>query len=205
MTRVGRRDPWGEATAHLCRVDPRWQPWIERVGPCPLRPRKDRFGTLVRAIIGQQISTAAARSIDAKVRDRFGDPHTPSGLLGAGEDGLRSVGISGPKARYLLGLAGFVDTGRLPLNRLGRWDDETIVERLTEVPGIGRWTAEMFLIFALNRPDVLPVHDLGVRAALELHFELEAPPKPSECHALAEPWRPFRTVAMWYLWRRLDP
>src|SRR5439155_16543366 len=122
--------------------------------------------------------------------------HDPRRLIDLGETGLRSVGLSGVKARYVLNLAEAVADGRLPLRRIGTMDDETIIERLTTVKGIGRWTAEMFLIFALNRPDVLPIHDLGIRVGLRNHYGLADLPKPNDCVALAEPWRPYRTVAM---------
>ncbi len=200
------RDPWAAAVAHLRAVDPKWAPVIDRVGPCALRPRRDRFGTLVRAIVGQQISSKAAASIDARLRALETTPlHDPARLLALGEPGLRSAGLSGVKARYVLNLADAVAEGRLPLANLGRLGDQAIVDRLTAIKGIGVWTAEMFLIFALNRPDVLPVGDLGIRSGLRDHHGLAELPPPARCVALAEPWRPFRTVAMWYLWRRLAP
>ncbi|HEX8201555.1 MAG TPA: DNA-3-methyladenine glycosylase [Isosphaeraceae bacterium] len=200
----GSSDPWAAAIAHLRESDPRWGPRIDRVGPCGLRPRRDRFGTLVRAIIGQQISSKAAASIDARLRARAGTPHDPRALLDLGESGLRGVGLSGVKARYVLNLSEAVHSGRVPLRRIGTLSDAEIIARLTAVKGIGSWTAEMFLIFALNRPDVLPVGDLGVRAGLRGYYGLTSLPAPRECVALAEPWRPFRTVAMWYLWRAID-
>lgn len=199
-----RPEPWAAAITHLRAADPRWNTLIEQVGPCLLRPKRDRFSTLVRAIVGQQVSTKAATAIDARVRALAGDPHHPQGLLDTGEEALRGAGLSAAKARYVLNLAEAVDTGRLPLQRIGRWDDETIVARMTEIKGIGRWTAEMFLIFALNRPDVLPVHDLGIRVAFRNHLGLDDLPDPKQCTTLAEPWRPHRTVAMWYLWRSLE-
>lgn len=198
------RDPWAEAVAHLRSLDGDWAALIERVGPCQIRPRKDRFGTLVRAIIGQQISSKAAASIDAKLRTLTGDPHTPKPLLAMGEAGLRSVGLSGVKARYVLNLAVAVDSGRVPLDRAHRWDDDEVVARLTSIKGVGVWTAEMFLIFSLARPDVFPVGDLGVRAAIRDRLGLPELPKPEVCRPLGEPWRPFRTVASWYLWKSLD-
>ncbi len=199
-----RHDPWASAVAHLVAADPRWLPLVTRVGPCRLRPRRDRFGTLVRAIIGQQISAKAAASIDLRLKSLSGDPYTPEGLLRAGETAIRSAGLSGVKARYVLDLSEKVASGQVALQRIGRHDDEAIIERLTIVKGIGRWTAEMFLIFALNRPDILPVADLGIRAGLRDHHGLSELPGPSECAILSEPWRPYRSVAMWYLWRRLD-
>lgn len=178
---------------------------IERVGPCLLRPRRDRFGTLVRAIVGQQISTKAAAAIDLRLKAaQASTVHDPSSLIALGATGLRAAGLSGVKAGYVLNLAEAVLSERIPLGRIGRWSDEAIIDRLTEVKGIGRWTAEMFLIFALNRPDVLPVRDLGVRVGIRDYFELADLPKPDACRELTLPWRPYRTPAMWYLWRLLD-
>jgi DNA-3-methyladenine glycosylase II len=192
------------AVTHLINTDPRWTEVIDWVGPCRLRPSRDRFGTLVRAIIGQQISTKAAASIDARLRAIGGTPHDPARLLELGLETIRTAGLSGVKASYLLNLSEAVVDGRLPLRRIGAWDNEAIIERLTAIKGIGRWTAEMFLVFALNRPDVLSVGDLGVRVGLRNHHALTEVPTPRECEALAEPWRPYRTVAMWYLWRGLE-
>ena len=198
------RDPWAEAVAHLRRVDPAMGALIDRVGPCALRPRRDRFGMLVRAILGQQISTKAAAAINNRLLALTGPVCTPDALLALGVDGLRGVGASGSKAAYLLNLSEAVAGGHVPLHHVGRWDDDTIIARLTTIKGIGVWTAEMFLIFALNRPDVLPVHDLGIRVALRDYHGLSDPPAPAQSRSLGEPWRPFRTAASWYLWRSLD-
>jgi DNA-3-methyladenine glycosylase II len=197
-------DPWAEGVDHLRRLDPKWRAIIERVGPCRLELRPDRFGTLVRAIIGQQISSKAAASIDKKVRELAGEPHTPSPLLHAGEQALRNCGLSGVKARYVLNLAQAVQDGSVPLNEVHTWEDDAIIKALTSVKGIGPWTAEMFLIFALGRPDVLSAGDLGIRAGLKDFHGLDELPGPKQCRELTEPWRPFRTVAMWYLWRQFD-
>jgi len=199
-----RKDPWAEAVEHLRRLDPGWADRIDRIGPCLLAPRPDRFGTLVRAIIGQQISSKAAASIDGRLRALAGEPHAPGALLELGEPGLRGVGLSGVKARYVLNLSRAVHDETVPLDEMDTWDDDAIVARLTTVKGVGVWTAEMFLIFALNRPDVLPVGDLGVRVALRNRYGLAELPKPHECRALAEPWRPYRSVAIWYLWKEFD-
>ncbi|MEO6808716.1 MAG: DNA-3-methyladenine glycosylase [Isosphaeraceae bacterium] len=198
------RDPWSSAVDHLVQVDSRWTEVIDWVGPCRLRPRRDRFGTLVRAIIGQQISTKAAASIDARLRAIGGTPHDPVKLLDLGLETIRTAGLSGVKAGYLLNLSEAVADGRLPLKRIGTWTNEEIIAQLTTIKGIGLWTAEMFLVFALNRPDVLSVGDLGVRVGLRNHHALAEVPHPKQCEALAEPWRPYRTVAMWYLWRGLE-
>lgn len=185
-------------------VDAEWEALINRVGPCLIRRRPDRFGTLVRAVIGQQISSKAAASIDARLKALSGETHTPGHLLELGEDKLRSVGLSGVKARYVLNLAEAVQSGQTPLHRFHRWDDELIIASLTSIKGIGVWTAEMFLIFSLGRPDVFPVGDLGVKAAIRNRYGLLELPKPAACRELAEPWRPFRSVASWYLWRSLE-
>ena len=203
MTRARKhREPWAEAIAHLRRVDPYCAAVIDQVGPCRLEPMADRFGTLVRAIISQQISSKAAAAIEGRLRAIGGEPHDPAVLLSLGEEALRGVGLSGVKARYVLNLAEAVAAGQAPLDAFDDWDDDAIIARLTAIKGIGRWTADMFLIFALNRPDVLPVGDLGVRAALRDRHGLAEMPRPSECAALAEHWRPYRSIAIWYLWRR---
>lgn len=197
-------DRWNEAIDYLRKVDRRFGPLADRVGPCRLSARPDRFGTLVRAIVGQQISSLAARKIDAKLRALGGSPHDPHQLIKLGEPAIRSAGLSGMKARYVLNLAEAVVSGQVPLDRFDEEDDQTIVKQLTSVKGIGVWTAEMFLIFALNRPDVMPSLDLGVRMGVQKYFELAETPPPKRCFELAEPWRPFRTVAVWYIWEDHD-
>jgi DNA-3-methyladenine glycosylase II len=196
-------DPWIDAVKHLRRIDDVWSLLIERVGPCSLRPRprKEWFGTLVRAIVGQQISSKAATAIDQRLQALSGAPYVPTKLLVLSEAELRGAGLSRVKAQYIRNLSNAVESGDVPIERFHRWDDESIIESLTSIKGIGVWTAEMFLIFALNRPDVLPVADLGVRAAIRDQFGLSALPRPQECHELTESWRPFRSVASWYLWR----
>jgi DNA-3-methyladenine glycosylase II len=198
-------DCWKAAVRHLRRVDPHLRSIINRVGPCLLAPRPDRFGALVRSIIGQQISSKAARSINDRLIAIGGEPHRPRRLIELGEASLRSCGLSGAKARYVLNLAEAVASGHVPLDDIDNsWDEPRIVETLTSVKGIGVWTAEMFLIFVLNRPDVLPASDLGVRAGLKDRHGLAALPRPKECFALAELWRPYRSIASWYLWRSVD-
>jgi DNA-3-methyladenine glycosylase II len=198
-------DLWAGAVRHLHRVDPHVRAMIKRVGPCLLSPRPDRFGTLVNSIVAQQISARAAASINQRLHALAGHPHRPENLLALGESALRGVGLSASKARYVLNLAGAVVSGAVPLDAFDdSWDDADIVASLTSIKGIGVWTAEMFLIFSLNRPDVLPVHDLGIRAALRNRHGLAELPRPTDCHALAEPWRPYRTIASWYIWRNVD-
>jgi DNA-3-methyladenine glycosylase II len=199
------RNPWAAAVRHLRRVDPHLRAIIDRIGPCRLEPKTDRFGTLVRSIVGQQISSKAAASIHGRLVEIVGEPHRPERLIELGEAAIRGVGLSGVKARYVLNLAEAVATGAVPLDAMDdSWTDARIVEALVSIKGIGVWTAEMFLIFALNRPDVLPVGDLGVRAGLRDRHGLAELPRPGECHALAEHWRPYRSIASWYLWRGAD-
>jgi DNA-3-methyladenine glycosylase II len=178
---------------------------IDRIGPCRLEPHGDRFGALVRSIVSQQISSKAARSINLRLIAIGGEPHQPERLIALGEPTLRSVGLSAAKARYVLNLAEAVACGAVPLDAMDdSWDDAAITKALTSIKGIGVWTAEMFLIFALNRPDVLPAGDLGVRVALRDRHGLAELPRPRDCHALAEPWRPYRTIASWYIWKGVD-
>ena len=197
-------DPWAEGVDHLRRLDPKWEVIIDDVGPCRLKPRPDRFGTLVRAIIGQQISSKAATSIDRRVREIAGETHEPQAILLIGEVGLRACGLSGVKARYVLNLAQAIRDGAIPLDEVHAWDEEAIVAALTSVKGIGPWTAEMFLIFALGRTDVLSVGDLGIRVGLKNFYGLDELPNPDQCRELTETWRPYRTIAMWYLWEGID-
>ena len=195
---------WSHAEIHLRSVDARWRARVERIGPCGLQPLKDHFGTLVRSIISQQISTQAAKTIEGRLRLLTGGLHEPARILQLEEEALRGAGLSRAKASYVQNLAEAVASGRLVLKRAARLSDDDLIEQLTAVKGIGRWTAEMFLIFSLNRPDVLPVGDLGVRAGIRDHFDLPEIPKPAECHRLTEPWRPYRSIASWYLWRDKD-
>ncbi len=201
-----RRDPWAEAVVHLRGNDEHLAAIIERVGPCLLRPKpkNDRFATLVRAIVGQQISTKAAQSINDRLLTLAGEPYAPEPLLALGAEKIRTAGLSGVKASYVVNLAQAVGSGSVPIHEAHKWDDEVVIQRLTAIKGIGVWTAEMFLIFALGRPDVLPVADLGVRMGIRSRFGLEEMPSPAECRALTEAWRPYRSIASWYLWRGKD-
>ena len=190
---------------HLRRVDPHLRAIIDRIGPCRLEPHPDRFAALVRSIISQQISTKAAQSINARLVAMGGEPHQPARLIEIGEARLRTVGLSSAKARYVLNLAEAVASRQVPLDEFDdSWDDQAITQSLTAVKGIGVWTAEMFLIFALNRPDILPASDLGVRVGLRDRHGLAELPKPRDCHSLAEIWRPYRTIASWYIWKGAD-
>jgi DNA-3-methyladenine glycosylase II len=173
---------------------------IGRVGPCTLAPGGDRFAALVRAVVAQMISTAAARTIFARLEAAVGCL-TPEALLAAGQERLRGMGLSGAKARGLADLAAHVTDGRLPLERLDEMADEEVIARLVPVRGIGRWTAEMFLIFSLGRLDVLPVDDFGLRAGVRDEYRLPELPSAKELRTLAEPWRPYRSIGTWYFWK----
>jgi DNA-3-methyladenine glycosylase II len=178
---------------------------IEQAGPFTLRPERDRFWMLVRSIISQQISVKAARSIrDRLIQLAAPEKINPEVLLRLGVDELRTVGISPQKARYLLDLASRVDDGTVRLSRIGRMSDDEVIVELTQVTGIGRWTAEMFLMFALGRFDVFPVGDLGVRNAMKTLYSFDDSTPVADYHEVAETWKPFRSVASWYCWRSLE-
>jgi DNA-3-methyladenine glycosylase II len=193
------------ARRHLRAADPVMAAMIDAVGPFTLRFDPDRFGLLVRSIISQQISTSAARAIRKRLMELVGsDGLTPGNLARLTTDQLRSVGLSLQKASYLGDLARKVNDGTVDLRRIGRLADERVVETLTQVKGIGRWTAQMFLIFSLGRPDVFPHDDLGVRTAIRDRYGLDELPDKETCCAIAAPWRPYASVASWYCWRTLD-
>jgi DNA-3-methyladenine glycosylase II len=166
----------------------------------------DHYGALVRAIVGQQLSTKAARSIYLRLTERFdGRTPTPEQVLADEPEELRAAaGLSRAKVGYLRSLAEHVISGELELERLDELDDETVTAELVAVKGLGIWTAHMFLMFHLQRPDVLPVGDLGIRRAIERAYDLDDLPDAATIERIAEPWRPYRTLACRYLWRSLD-
>lgn len=178
---------------------------IAEVGPCRLEVHRggSSFAYLARAILSQQISVAAARSIAGRMRERFGAPLQPEDVLEASDEELRRLGLSRQKVAYLRDLAEKTRKG-LPLGRLSRMPNERVIETLTEVKGVGVWTAEMYLMFRLGRPDVFPVGDLGIRNAMKRAYRMRGIPKPARMRRIATPWRPWRTVACWYLWQSLD-
>lgn len=194
-------DPWSEAVSHLKSVDVKLCELIDRVGPCQLKPADDYLKSLAQAIISQQISAKAAETIFGRVAESMPEIWTPEAMTRLDRDFMKSCGVSQQKQNYLLSLLDRVGSGKINLRSIHLLEDEAVIEMLTEVKGIGRWTAEMFLIFALNRPDILPVADLGIKSGLKRHFELEELPGPEKCHELTAAWRPYRSVAMWYLWR----
>jgi len=199
---------WQTARRHL-EADPVLRDIMAAVGPCKLKPRRDHFVVLCKSIYSQQISTTVAAVLFGRFRERFANKRpTPAGvvkLLTTGSEAeLKPCGLSRQKKIYLLDLAQHFLDGRIPTRRLSRMSDEEIIESLTAVKGIGRWTAEMFLMFVMNRPDVLPVDDLGLQTAVMQAYKLSARPKKAELTALGEKWRPYRSVATWYLWKAIE-
>ena len=193
-----------EFLLHLSSADARLAGVIRSVGQYTAKAGGEPFQLLVEAIMYQQLAGSAADAIHARFmklyRGRF---PSPTRLLSTPEERLRSVGLSGRKVEYIRDLAGRVDRG-LDLHGLATMGDGQVVERLTEVKGIGRWTAEMFLIFCLGRQDVLPVGDLGLRRAMQKTYMLRSLPLPEKMEKIALPWRPYRSVATWYLWKSLE-
>jgi DNA-3-methyladenine glycosylase II len=190
------------AEAHLTAACPRMAGLVTRVGRCTLSPEPDLFHVLVRAMVSQLISTAAAKTIQARLLAKLGGTLTPGRLAGLPEDDLRSCGLSGAKARALRELAEHFRANRSFARKLAAADDAAARAMLLPLRGVGPWTVDMVLMFSVPwRPDVLPVGDLGVRAGMRDLFGLPELPVARQMVELAEPWRPYRTVACWYLWR----
>lgn len=207
--RNGRRAELLErATRELARADPRLAAIIERVGPCRLRLswRSHYFRALVEAIIYQQLSGKAAATILARFRSLYPSHRfpTPEEILRTPVRRLRAAGLSRQKISYLRDLARRSAEGSFPLPRLAALPDEQVIAHLTEIKGIGRWTAEMFLIFCLGRPDVLSPGDLGIRKAVQKAYSYKSLPSPATVERHGQRWRPYRSVACWYLWASVD-
>jgi DNA-3-methyladenine glycosylase II len=214
-------DPHAPALQHLSAANPRLAALIARVGPCRLRAggaegagpggqskyADDHFAGLVQAIVSQQLSSKAAETIYERVRaiglDEAGRI-SPARFLAAPDERLREAGLSGNKTRFVKDLSDKVHRRELELLSLEALGDEEVIETLCRVKGIGRWTAEMFLIFRLGRPDVLPVDDLGVQKGFVKLFNLRKMPTPERMTQLARPFRPYRSIASWYLWRLME-
>lgn len=196
------------AERHLERCDPVLGSLVRRVGACRLaaRHRGDHLTALVSSLVSQQLSTKAAAAIFARVLALApgGAIVSHAAMAGIADDDLRTAGLSRQKIAYLRDLVAHVADGRLDLDTLADLSDEVVIARLTAVKGIGRWTAEMFLMFRLQRPDVLPVGDLGILKAVERLYGLPTRPKPERLSMIGEAWRPYRSVACWYLWQSLE-
>ena len=195
---------WSEACAALAYVDPVMAGLVARYPGMSLTSKGDAFHTLARSIVGQQISVKAADSVWLRLETALGRVES-SRVLAAGTEALRGCGLSARKVEYLSDLACHHQEGRLDPQVWRDWDDEAVIVELCSIRGIGRWTAEMFLIFHLLRPDVLPLDDIGLLRAIADHYHAGERQPRKALRELAEVWRPWRSVATWYLWRSLDP
>lgn len=194
---------WHEAQGHLAACDPVLCNLIDRHGSCSIGPNQDYFAILCESIISQQLAARAAAAIAGRFSEYYGGEVTPDRVAETAMETLRSLGLSNRKATYILDLAEKVLAGTITPKEFPALPDEAIIRQLVAVKGIGVWTVQMFLIFSLNRPDVLPTDDYGIRKALMLFYGLENLPDKTTMEKLAEPWRPWRSVACWYLWRGL--
>lgn len=198
---------YASSIRHLKRADPVLATVIDLVGPCTLAPRREgtHFDALLRAIVYQQLSGKAASTILGRVLALFGGRYpTAAELLATPDEQLRAAGLSRQKLGYVRDLARHVHDGTLPIDRIDELDDDQIIESLTAVKGIGRWSAQMFLMFRLGRPDVLPELDLGIRKGLQRAYRMRKLPTPERVKAIGARWSPYATYACWYLWRSLD-
>ncbi|HMF14522.1 MAG TPA: DNA-3-methyladenine glycosylase [Gemmataceae bacterium] len=191
-----------KAQRHLTRRDPVLKRLVAAVGPCTLRFEDNRLWALARSIISQQISTKAALAIRTRLEAALGRRgKSAAAILSLSDAAMRSAGLSSSKQKSLRDLARHVHEGIVRLNAIHELDDEEVIDALLPIRGIGRWTAQMFLIFSLGRFDVLPVDDLGLRAGVKDHYGMAELPDKARLTEMAEPWRPYRTIATWYFWR----
>jgi DNA-3-methyladenine glycosylase II len=190
---------------HFKSSDPILAGVVKQVGPMTLKPQRDRFRLLVRSILSQQISTAAARTIRLRLEELLGPAGVrPETIAAFSVEQLRTVGVSRQKASYLLDLAQKCGDGSVRLSRVGRMTDEQVIDELTQVKGIGRWSAQMFLIFSLGRLDVFPHDDLGVRTAIRRLYRFDEMPGKAACLEIGQRWRPYASIGSWYCWRFLE-
>ena len=193
-----------KAVIHLKKSDPVLRSIIERVGPCRMEFGPAEFSSLAEAIVYQQLNGKAAVTIFKRFAELAGAPVTPEGILKLSNEQLRAVGLSKQKSAYLKDLAAKTAAGLLDFSRLPDLSDEQVIQHLTQVKGIGVWTAHMFLIFSLRRPNILPTGDYGVQMAVKKHYRKRKLPKPLEMEKIARAWEPYRSIACWYMWRSLD-
>jgi DNA-3-methyladenine glycosylase II len=194
-----------KAINHLKQADPVMAALIEKTGPFRMQYREPVFQSLVRSIVYQQLSGKAALTIFNRLTEAAkATPITPEAILKLRPQRMRTLGLSKQKIVYIRELARFTRDGDIQFDRLPEMEDAAIIERLTRVKGVGVWTVQMFLMFALKRPNILPVGDLGVRAAMKKAYGLSELPKPDEMERIAAAWHPYRSIASWYLWRSLE-
>src|SRR5579872_4925084 len=195
------------AVSHLKKSDPAMARVIDLVGPCRFEVRAEgtHFDHIVRAIVYQQLSGKAAGTIYSRVRALYGDRSpTPAELLATEDATLRGAGLSWAKIKYVKDLSAHALDGRLPVDRLHELDDAQVMEALVQVKGIGRWSAHMFLMFRLGRPNIVPELDLGIRKAVQRAYRLRKMPTPARVQEIGRRWEPYGTIAAWYLWRSLE-
>jgi DNA-3-methyladenine glycosylase II len=193
-----------KAISHLKKSDPILAAIIEQVGPCRMEFGTPTFHSLAEAILYQQLNGKAAVTIFKRFTDLAGDPLTPAGILELTDAQMRGVGLSKQKTAYLRDLSEKTKAGLLEFERLPELSEEDVIQHLTQVKGVGVWTAHMFLMFTLRRPDILPTGDYGVQAAIKKHYKKRKWPKPAVMEKIAKPWAPYRSIACWYLWESLD-
>jgi DNA-3-methyladenine glycosylase II len=193
-----------KAINHLKKSDPILAAIIEQVGPCRMEFGEPTFHSLAEAILYQQLNGKAAVTIFKRFTDLAGDPLTPAGILKLTDLQMRGVGLSKQKTAYLRDLSEKTKAGLLNFERLPELSEAEVIEHLTQVKGVGVWTAHMFLMFTLRRPDILPTGDYGVQAAIKKHYKKRKWPKPAIMEKIARPWAPYRSIACWYLWKSLD-
>ena len=198
-------DYWDQACKELMKNDRILKKLIPKYGTGFLVTRGDPFTTLARAIVGQQISVSAAQAVWDRMLIAVGKKVTPARILAATPEALRAAGLSGRKVEYIRDLADHFASGRLHANQWRDMDDESVIRELSTIRGIGRWTAEMFLIFNMIRPDILPLDDIGLIKAISLNYFSGEPVSRHEAREVAANWAPWRTVATWYMWRSIDP
>jgi DNA-3-methyladenine glycosylase II len=193
-----------KAILHLKKADPVLAGIIERVGRFAMNYDEPAFHSLAEAIVYQQLHGKAAATIFKRLTDLAGEPLTPEGILRLSEEQLRAVGLSKQKLSYLRDLAAKAQAGDLDFASLPNLPDAEVIKALTQVKGVGVWTAHMFLMFSLRRPDVLPTGDLGIQMVIRKHYRKRKLPKPLQMEKIARCWSPYRSVACWYLWRSMD-
>jgi DNA-3-methyladenine glycosylase II len=193
-----------KAINHLSKADPVLRAIIERVGPYRIQYGAPEFHSLAESIVYQQLNGRAAETIFDRFTALAGDPVTPHGILKLTEAQMRSAGLSKQKSSYLRDMAERASRGLLDFSKLAELSDDEVIEHLTQVKGVGRWTAQMFLMFTLKRPNILPTGDFGVQMAIKKAYNKRKLPKPVQMEKIAKVWEPYRSFACWYLWRSLD-
>lgn len=193
-----------KAISHLKKSDPVMAAIIERIGPCRIEYGPPEFHSLAEAIIYQQLNGSAALTIFKRFAALAGEPLTPAGIQKLTDEQMRSVGLSKQKSSYLRDMAERAASGQLDFSKLHELPDEEVIKYLTQVKGVGVWTAQMFLMFTLKRPNVLPTGDFGVQMAIKRHYNKRKVPKPEQMEKIAKPWEPYRSIACWYLWKSMD-